>query len=169
MVYGGVARFVDPESYQLYDWSDWSAFKPEPDEPFLQSVSQRFRIPEVLSLVRFDRLPRSTVTFNRRNIFKRDRFTCQYCGVQPSPDELTIDHVLPRSRGGESTWTNCVLACLKCNHIKADRRPPEARMQLRTAPVRPGWNPTYSRHSLRMESWQKFISDSYWDIELQEN
>ena len=166
MVYGGVARFVDPESYQLYDWQDWSAMKPDEDEPFLQSVSERFRVPEVVSLVRFDQLPKSAVTFNRRTIYKRDRFTCQYCGVQPSSRELTIDHVLPRSRGGESSWTNCVLACVKCNHRKADRMPKEAGMRLRKDPIQPRWNPAYSRHTLRIESWQKFISDSYWDVEL---
>ena len=167
MVYGGVARVVDPESYQLYDWSDWSAIRPENDEPFLQSVSQKFRVPEVVSLNRFDQLPKSAVTFNRRNIYKRDRFTCQYCATQPSSRELTIDHVLPRSRGGESTWTNCVLACVNCNHKKADRLPDEAGMRLRKNPVQPKWSPSYSRHTIRMESWQKFISDSYWDVELE--
>ncbi len=150
MVFGEVARFVDPESYQLYDWSDWSSMKPEDDEPGIQAVSQRFRVPEVVSLVHFDRLPKSSVTFNRRNIFKRDRYSCQYCGSKPSARELTIDHILPRSRGGESSWSNCVLACFKCNHRKADRLPAEAHMKLRKTPVQPNWNPAFSRHSLRM-------------------
>ena len=66
-------------------------------------------MPEVVTLTEFDRLPSAAVTFSRRNVFKRDRFTCQYCGKQPGGDELTIDHVVPRAQGGESSWTNCVV------------------------------------------------------------
>ena len=169
MVFSGIARVVEPESYQLFDWDDWAALVPNDDEDCVRSVDQRFRVPEVVSLVNFDRLPRSAVTFNRRNIFKRDRYTCQYCGVQPSAGDLTIDHVLPRSRGGQSTWANCVLACFKCNHRKAARLPKEAHMRLRKEPVQPNWSPAYSRHSARMESWQKFLSDAYWNAELKQN
>ena len=77
----------------------------------------------MITLTEYDRVPANAVTFSRRNIYKRDRYTCQYCGVQPGSEELTIDHVLPRSRGGTSTWENCVLACLECNKRKADRTP----------------------------------------------
>ena len=166
MVFGGVARFVDPESYQLYDWSDWAAMEPVSGEPYVRCVNQRYRVPEVVSLLRFDKLPKSAVTFNRRNLFKRDRYACQYCGKQPRADELTIDHVLPRSRGGQSTWGNCVLACFACNHRKAARLPKEAGMKLHKAPVEPIWSPMYSRHSLQVDSWQKFLSDAYWNSEL---
>ena len=166
LVFNGTARVVDPSTYQLFDWSDWSELIPDHDQLFVQAVSQRFCVPEVISLVEFDRLPTATVTFSRRNIFKRDRFTCQYCGAQPQADELTIDHVLPKSQGGQSTWENCVLACVHCNHVKAAKTPAQAGMKLRKKPVRPGWNPAYSRHSVRMESWQKFISEAYWNAEL---
>lgn len=167
LVWNENARVVDPHSYQLFDWDDWSEMAPEEGEPFIQSVRQRLRVPEVISLVRFDRLPNSYVTFSRRNIFKRDKFTCQYCGCQPRPDELTIDHVVPRSHGGGSTWVNCVLACVQCNHRKADRTPVEAGIRLRKVPKQPEWNPIYSRHSMRIDSWQKFVSDAYWNSELQ--
>lgn len=166
MVYSGVARVVDPESYQLFDWEDWARLVPADGDPCIRAVEQSFRVPEVVSLVSFDRLPKSAVTFNRRNIFKRDRFTCQYCGMQPAPSELTIDHVLPRSRGGQSTWKNCVLACLNCNHRKADKLLEEAHMKLRKVPVQPNWTPAFSRHAMRRQSWQKFISDAYWQAEL---
>ena len=168
MVFSGVARFVDPESYQLYDWDDWAALELVPGEPSISCVNQQYRVPEVVSLLHFDRLPKSAVTFNRRNIFKRDRYTCQYCGKRPAADELTIDHVLPRCRGGQSTWQNCVLACFGCNHRKAARLPEEAYMRLRKEPVQPTWSPAYSRHSLQVDSWQKFISDAYWNTELKE-
>ena len=86
----------------------------------------RLRVPEVIVLAEYDRLPTAAVTFSRRNIFKRDHWTCQYCGAQPGSEELTIDHVLPRSQGGISTWENCVLACVACNKRKADRTPEQA-------------------------------------------
>lgn len=157
MVFGGTARVVDPETYQLFDWDDWSRVVPDKDGPFIQAVSQRFCVPEVIALNHYDRLPKASVTFSRRNIFKRDKFTCQYCGAQPRSDELTIDHVLPRAQGGDSSWENCVLACVACNHRKADRTPAQAKMRLRKVPVRPSWNPAYSRHTRRVDSWRKFI------------
>ena len=166
MVFGDTARIVDPLTYQLFDWNDWAAIVPAEDQPCIRSVSQRFCVPEVIVLNNFDRLPSAAVTFSRRNIFKRDRFTCQYCGSQPKADELTIDHVLPRAQGGQSTWENCVLACVTCNHTKADRTPEQANMRLRKQPVRPNWTPAYSRHNVRMDSWQKFLSDAYWNVEL---
>ena len=166
MVFAGNARVVDPDTFQLFDWDDWSRVTPGNGEPFVRAVSQRFCVPEVISLVTFDRLPKASVTFSRRNIFKRDKFTCQYCGAQPRQEELTIDHVVPRAQGGQSTWENCVLACVSCNHHKADRTPDQARMRMRKTPARPNWNPAYSRHTVRVDSWRKFISDAYWNVEL---
>lgn len=160
------ARVVCPETYQLFDWSDWSRIEPADGEICVRSVMQKIRVPEVVSLTNFDRLPNAHVAFSRRNIFKRDRFACQYCGTQPRADELTIDHVIPRANGGQSTWENCVLACVECNHDKADRTPAEAGMRLKKEPKRPNWSPAYSRHNMRIDSWQKFISDAYWNAEL---
>lgn len=162
------ARIVDPNDFQLYTWADWARLIPQDNEPFVQAVTFRIRVPEVITLTEYDRVPANTVTFSRRNIFKRDRFTCQYCGAKPGSEELTIDHVQPRSRGGTSTWENCVLACMECNSRKADRTPLEAHMPLRKPPVRPKWQPIYARHDARIESWSKFISEAYWTVELDE-
>ncbi|MBX3419115.1 MAG: HNH endonuclease [Pirellulaceae bacterium] len=166
LVWNRHAQIVEPNDFQLYDWNDWSKLEPEPGELFIQAVSQRFRVPEVIALTRFDRLPSANVAFNRRNLFKRDRHACQYCGKRPEADELTIDHVIPRSQGGLSSWANCVLACVACNHRKADRTPEQAHMKLRKTPIQPTWNPGYWRHATRIDSWQKFISDVYWTTEL---
>lgn len=166
MLWSETVRVVDPADYQLYDWQDWSRLVPANGQPFIQAVSQRIRAPEVVALTQFDRVPSSAVTFSRRNIFRRDRFACQYCGRQPVADALTIDHVVPRAQGGQSNWENCVLACLPCNHKKADRTPQQASMKLKKVPARPQWNPLYSQHSIRFESWSKFISDAYWNAEL---
>lgn len=166
LVWNDNARVVCPDTYQLFDWSDWTEFQPKDGELCVRSVMQSIRIPEIVALTGFDRLPNAHVAFSRRNLFKRDRFTCQYCGTQPRPDVLTIDHVIPRAQGGQSTWDNCVLACVNCNHSKADRTPEQAGMTLKKVPKRPNWNPAYSRHNMRMDSWQKFISDAYWNAEL---
>lgn len=162
------ACIVDPTDFRQYSWADWAKQIPSMDEPFVQSVAFRIRVPEVITLSEYDRVPMNAVTFSRRNIFKRDRYTCQYCHAQPGSDELTIDHVQPRSRGGTSTWENCVLACLECNKRKADRTPAEAQMPMRRMPVRPKWRPLYARHDVRIESWSKFLSEAYWTVELDE-
>jgi len=160
------ARVVCPESFETFEWDDWAKIEPRFGEAFIQAVRFKLRAPEVITLTHYDRLPKATVTFSRRNIYKRDRFVCQYCGCQPGGEELTIDHVAPRSRGGKTTWANCVLACVSCNHRKADRTPEEAGMKLRRKPARPHWRPFYAAHEMRIESWAKFVSESYWNASL---
>ena len=167
LVFSERAKIVDVEDYQLYEWSDWANLEPPVGNPFIQAVSQKICVPEVIVLSQYNRLPDTSVAFSRRNLFKRDRFMCQYCGVKPKSDELTIDHVVPRSRGGGSTWENCVLACIDCNHTKADRTPEGAGIRLKKVPVRPTWSPIYSRYETRFESWAKFINDTYWNAELE--
>lgn len=162
------ARFVDPSTFQQYTWADWAKLVPLDGEHFIQSVTFRIRVPEVITLTEYDRVPTNSVTFSRRNIYKRDHYTCQYCHKQLGSEDLTIDHVLPRSRGGTSTWENCVLACLECNKRKADKTPSEAHMPLRKDPVRPKWRPLYARHVVKIESWSKFLSEAYWTVELDE-
>jgi 5-methylcytosine-specific restriction endonuclease McrA len=168
LVWNDSAKVVDPDDYRLYTWADWSRLAPREDDLFIQAVRQRLRVPEVIALATYDRLPSAAVSFSRRNIFKRDHYTCQYCGAQPGSEELSIDHVVPRSRGGQSSWGNCVLACIACNKRKADRLPgPEgapADMKLRKLPT---WKPMYARESVRIESWSRFVSEAYWNVALE--
>ena len=100
MLYSGTVRVVDPRDYQTYTWEDWSRMRPGREERCIRGVSCSLRIPEVVVLAHYDGLPGATVPFSRRNIYKRDRYTCQYCGEQPAMEDLTIDHVLPRAQGG---------------------------------------------------------------------
>ncbi|QDT26642.1 HNH endonuclease [Gimesia panareensis] len=166
-IWNETARVVDPADYQTYSWADWAALRPAEDELVIHSSHAQFRVPEVITLLKYDRVPRNVVTFSRRNVFKRDRFTCQYCGCQPGSEELTIDHVLPRSQGGETSWENCVLACVECNSHKAARTPGQANMQLMKEPVRPKWKPFYALQNIQVDSWSRFISENYWNVELE--
>lgn len=167
LLWKGAAKVVDSTDYQTFTWSDWSKLTPKDGDPFMRSPGYRLRVPEVITLTGYDRLPGRSVTFSRRNIFKRDRFQCQYCGINPGGEELTIDHVNPRAQGGVSSWTNCVLACIDCNKKKADRTPAQAKMKLKKEPILPTWRPVYADHRVRLESWTKFISEVYWNAELQ--
>lgn len=167
-VWNESARIVDPADFQQYAWDDWALLEPGADEAAIHTQWLRLKVPEVIALTNYDRQPTNVVAFSRRNVFKRDNFTCQYCGCRPGSEELTIDHVTPRSHGGVSSWSNCVLACVDCNHRKADRTPERAGMPLKKQPVRPVWNPSYARYGVRLESWSKFVSDAYWNIELEE-
>ena len=162
------ARVVDPADYQIYTWEDWSKLRPRDNERFIQAVQFKLRVPEVITLTSYDRLPTAAVAFSRRNIFKRDHYTCQYCGRQPGSEELTIDHVLPRAQGGTSSWENCVLACIECNARKADRTPDQALMHLAKRPTRPKLKPLYAAHAARINSWSRFLSEAYWNVSLDE-
>lgn len=166
-VWNDTAHIVDPADYRQYSWEDWARLIPRDDEPFIRTARLRLRVPEVVTLTTYDRVPDNTVTFSRRNVFKRDRYTCQYCGIQPGSEELTIDHVIPRSQGGLTNWQNCVLACIECNARKANRTPEQANMPLRNPPQRPNWKPLYATRGVRIESWSKFLSEAYWNVELE--
>jgi len=165
----GAARAVEPETYQTFDFSSWAEIRAQEHEPHVRTVRLRLRVPEVILLTVYNKVPDREVVFSRRNLFKRDRNRCQYCGARPGTPELTIDHILPRSRGGTSSWTNCVLSCVPCNARKADRTPAEARLTVRTVPAKPAWKPHFTiRVGEFRQSWKDFLSEAYWNVELQE-
>jgi 5-methylcytosine-specific restriction endonuclease McrA len=158
LLWNDAARVVDHEEFRLLSWSDWSQRAPDAGSPCIRSARLRLAVPEVICLAHYDRLPSAAVTFSRRNVAKRDHYTCQYCGAQPGAEGLTIDHVVPRSQSGISSWTNCVAACERCNTKKGDRTPEQSGMRLRRRPVRPEWKPFYSAQGTRIESWAKFLT-----------
>jgi 5-methylcytosine-specific restriction endonuclease McrA len=172
LVAKGSARIIEPDSFVAHDletWNDVSRAKARFGGAVIRSARLEIAPPEVILLTAYEGMGERAVVFSRRNLFKRDRFTCQYCGAQPGPEELTIDHVAPRSRGGVSSWENCALACVACNKRKADRTPAEAGMTLRRAPRKPSWR-SLARIEPRVqrESWEQFLSRAYWEVELEE-
>ncbi|WP_413228715.1 HNH endonuclease [Chloroflexus sp.] len=104
----------------------------------LRAQSVTYSVPLVIRLVRYIRIPRQLrLPCSRRGVFARDRETCQYCGQQPGRSHLTMDHVIPRSQGGQTTWDNVVTACRDCNHRKGGRTPEQANMVLLSTPRQP--------------------------------
>ena len=119
-----------------------------------------------LYAVNYSGVRHNTIVFNRRNLFIRDENICQYCGKRFSTDDLTVDHIIPRSKGGQSSWLNCVLACISCNRKKADYSLEKIGMSLIRSPFKPKWNPLY-RTKVFVPSWERFLSEMYWSVELE--
>jgi len=118
-------------------------------------------------LLVFDRLPRQQVKFSRGNIYLRDQNRCQYCWKKFSSSELSLDHVVPISRGGKSTWENVVCACLPCNVRKGNKLLSECEMRLRRHPARPKWHPLHRLQGRTYpEIWKNFLDEAYWNVEL---
>jgi len=170
LLYRGVARAVD-ENYRTFDFADWTTVSTL-DSEVVGLVSGLVRVPRVILLVSFDRVPRREVRFSRHNIFMRDGSACQYCGARKARSELNLDHVVPRSRGGMTTWENIVCACLDCNRRKGGRTPEEAGIRLRRRPRRPSWTPFVARTlaGTCYREWRPFlggIDGAYWNVELE--
>ncbi|MCP3859614.1 MAG: HNH endonuclease, partial [Phycisphaeraceae bacterium] len=172
-------RVVDPADYQTYDFDSWADLgELFEDGDVILSPRLRVPVPEVIVLHRYNGLPRRHPIFSRRNLFLRDRERCQYCGAKPGTRELTIDHVMPRSRGGRTEWTNCVLACGRCNRRKANRTPAEAGLRLHKEPRIPP--PRFELALLpgKRVSWEQFLrsratrdelaSEVYWNTEMRD-
>ena len=110
----------------------------------IKSPSQSIKLPSILRLIYPFKKRRAIIKFNKQNLFARDNFKCQYCKKSFKFGQLTYDHVIPRSRGGKTNWTNIVTACQACNGKKGSRTPEEAGMALRAAPRPPSWIPLFS-------------------------
>jgi 5-methylcytosine-specific restriction endonuclease McrA len=134
----------------------------------IHSISFTLKLPSVVRLLKMVKRHKSPVKFSRQNIYARDRYRCQYCGDRYATEELTYDHVLPKSRGGRTEWENIVTCCIGCNREKGGRTPKEASMALVRKPFRPTWIPalriTISFHRVP-ETWRDYL---YWIVELLE-
>ena len=130
----------------------------EYDHQVIRTPRTEYRAPSVIRLQYQIRRPRPRVKLSRREVFARDRHTCQYCGSRPGTPELSIDHIVPRSQGGHTNWENCVLSCRRCNHRKRNRTPSQAGMKLLTQPLQPRWTPFFELgHEAIRQSWSRFV------------
>ncbi len=172
LLYQGIALAVD-EQYKTFDFESWGQLAASRHNETIGLVNRAIKIPRVIALVAFDRIPKGRLRFTRINIYARDKNTCQYCGKIFPKNELSLDHVVPRSQGGTSTWENVVCCCFSCNIKKGGGTPKEAGMKILKAPFRPRWTP-FAKLSIRKKNpreWIPFLSMvdiSYWHTELLE-
>lgn len=172
LVAKGSAVIIDPLTYEIHDLNSWnqlSEAQAKYREHRIRSMRLDLTPPELILLTHYRGIGDQSVTFSRLNLYRRDKYSCQYCGGQPGTTNLTIDHVTPRSRAGKTSWENCVVACVDCNKKKGARTPEEAGLVLMKKPMKPSW-PAITRltTNLHCESWKKFISDAYWKVELRD-
>lgn len=173
----GLAEVVSLEEGQFstYDFESWQELSEyrrlhfrEDHDDWVRTVRSEIQVPRVIRLLSYDRLPKQTVKFNRRNIFARDHNQCQYCGKKLATTDLTLDHVVPRSQGGQSTWENIVCACLPCNIRKGGRTPKQANLPLIRKPEKPKKSPLLGLKlsNKKYQSWKTFLENAYWSVEL---
>jgi 5-methylcytosine-specific restriction endonuclease McrA len=157
------------QTYNFLEWYDFSIRQPHPES--ISTISFKIRIPRVIMLLFFDRLPTKEVKFTRHNIFERDKNPCQYCGRVLDKKDLNLDHVIPKDRGGPTTWENIVCSCIECNTKKGNHTPQEAGMRLIRKPKKPKWRPfvQINFNIPQHDSWKHFIDIAYWNVELGED
>ena len=174
LVYLDHARVVDDEyrTYNFTDWQEVSKIIHEHPAGFVHTPHFRIAIPEVIALRLYDKIPVSEIKFTRRNIYEHYGYRCCYCGHQFHTHELNLEHILPKSRGGQSAWNNVVTSCISCNIQKGDLLPKEAGMKLLIKPSRPKWKGARSlvfHSTFKVRAcWQKFIDNIYWNSEIEE-
>jgi 5-methylcytosine-specific restriction endonuclease McrA len=157
MVYQDAAAVVAPDTLQVHDFGEWVTLADPPTARWIRTPRLAVPAPEVIRLNHYDHVPVHEAPFTRRSLYQRDNYTCQYCGRRAGPEKLSIDHVLPRSKGGRTSWENCVLACIRCNARKADRSLKESGLRLLRTPRRPRWSPYIHLGKMdRLPSWTRF-------------
>jgi len=170
-----VVSMEEGGQFATYDFDTWREvseyrarhFRQE-DDDWVRTVTSEIQVPRVIRLLSYEKLPKQTVKFNRRNIFARDNNQCQYCGRKYPTTELSLDHVVPRSQGGHSTWENIVCACVRCNVRKGGRTPKQAHMSLIRKPEKPKRSPLLNLKLThrKYQSWKTFLDNAYWSVEL---
>jgi len=157
LIYQGTALAVNGR-YETFDFDSWRCVEVNGDGS-VGTPDGAIRVPRVIVLQGYDRVPRRHVRYSRINIFARDNFTCQYCGSRPHRSKLNLDHVIPRALGGRTTWENVVCSCIDCNRRKGGRTPAQARLSLRRRPMKPSWTPmlTHIGTRIRYDEWRPFL------------
>ena len=161
-------------TYDFQSWREISEYRLKnfqyhaEDDDWVRTSTTQIQVPRVIRLLAYEKIPRHAVKFNRRNIFARDNNQCQYCGKRYPTNELSLDHVVPRSQGGQSTWENIVCACIDCNVRKGGRTPKQAHLSLIRKPEKPKRSPMLNLKLThrKYQSWKTFLDNAYWSVEL---
>jgi hypothetical protein len=158
LLYVGSARALDCQ-YEAHDFDRWRGFGAIDGYEVIGTLSGPVSVPRLLQLLRYGRVPATTIRLSRRNVYLRDDFTCQYCGVRMPSRELNLDHVLPRALGGRATWDNLVTSCRRSNFLKGSATPEGAGMRLLRAPSRPTWTTAAALAAAprKFREWEPFL------------
>jgi 5-methylcytosine-specific restriction endonuclease McrA len=172
LLFSGAARALDRE-FRTFDFSSWSELAAELGDDVIRTPRMVLKVPRVVVLQAYDRLPRTHVRFSRQNVYLRDGFRCQYCGKVFARSALNLDHVIPRSQGGRTSWENVVCSCVRCNLNKGGRTPEQAGLRLLKEPKRPSWSSlSPALGKVPYAEWLPFldpVTASYWNAELSED
>lgn len=167
------AKIIDhAQGYREFTWKDWSDLQSESMDEIIRGGSRSYKMFRTIKLLNYSKFPNHASKFNRAGIYKRDGNRCQYCGKgtpQISLSELSLDHVTPRSKGGLTTWENCVIACTNCNRKKANRSLHESGMAFFNKgykPVKPKFTLFAREDLIQFKDWQNFFDHMYWTVEL---
>lgn len=159
LIFAGKASVINVSDYSVYNWDMWSKLEPGEDDVVIHTSSSTIKIPEVITLSKYDKLPKKGMKLTKKNIFIRDYYTCQYTGEKVSTKSADIDHVIPKSKGGKTSWDNLVVCSKKINRRKADKTPEEAGLRLLKRPCKPAPQVIFIDPRMDMpESWKNFIA-----------
>jgi 5-methylcytosine-specific restriction endonuclease McrA len=179
----GTAKFLNTDDYQAHDYATWVDVPLRPGDAIVRTAHNELRAPDVI-ILRYNKMPtKSVMAYSRKNLLKRDKMMCQYCGSKPNPRDLTVDHVFPRAKGGITHWTNCVMCCQDCNNKKADKTLDESEMRLIDRPEMklihphdkkkwnepyvPAWSPIFNVGPNRFkDSWAGFVGKKHTELAL---
>lgn len=172
LLYLGIAKAVDHQ-YDTFDFHSWSELSVATHHETIGLIGRLIRIPRVILLTTYNHVPKRHVRFSRHNIYLRDGNACQFCGKRLARSDLNLDHVVPRSQGGKTTWENVVTSCIPCNRRKGGMSPAQVGLKLVRHPIRPSWTPfmDLSLKEIRYDEWRPFfniVDFSYWNLELKE-
>ena len=172
MLYRGIAKVVDRE-YALFDFQSWTELAVAVNDEHIGMIGKAIRVPRVVMLHLYDRIPKRPVRFSRLNVYIRDYNTCQYCGRNFSRSQLNLDHIVPVSLGGKTDWENVVCSCVECNIKKGGRIPVDAGMKLLKTPIKPHWSMflRFLAKPVHYEEWRPYLNVvdySYWNLELKQ-
>lgn len=144
------------------EWKNWIELKCSEEDNYVQTIQGNIKIPKIIILCRYDKVPKKRPKITRKGIWIRDEGVCQYTGKKVKSNEGNIDHVIPRSRGGKTNWTNCVLAHKKVNAKKADKTPEEAGLKLIRQPYIPKELPVsfYITNKYDIQEWRIFLNSN---------
>jgi 5-methylcytosine-specific restriction endonuclease McrA len=159
LLFAGKAFVVNPVDYSIYSWEEWVKVPAKEGDVTISTTRADIILPEVIALSHYDKLPKKGMKLTKKNLFIRDSYTCQYTGDTVSTKNADIDHVIPKSRGGKTSWENLVVCSKNINRRKANKTPQEAGLRLLKKPTKPSPQVIFIDPRMDMpKSWKNFIA-----------